>query len=332
MDDFKESLYDSMNKSDIAIVRDRDPRYTAAELGVLFAAVMAMFNAFALQLLLTVYIMFEKVEVNMFTGATMGEIEKQVKGYISLKTALSFLTGMIVAIILLLLQVKLAVMFGILSFVLNYIPNIGSMIAMFLPIPIVIVDPNLEQWQKIGAFVGPGAVQAYVGNALEPMMFGKSLNMTPMSILAALVIWGSVWGIVGAILSVPMLAIQKILLTKANHPLAKTVLGMIREDPTIDENDPGNEEAKASQKSGSAERDAWEGSTPPAGAKAAKGRGEYSNGATSLLGSVELSSVDVSAANGAEQDHMVNPLQQVDMVDAFKSADSAGPPKDEDDV
>jgi hypothetical protein len=162
--------------------------------------------------------------------------------------------------------VKLAVMFGILSFVLNYIPNIGSMIAMFLPMPIVIVDVNLEQWQKIGAFVGPGGVQAYVGNALEPMMFGKSLNMTPMSILAALVIWGSIWGITGAILSVPMLAIQKILLTKANHPLAKTVLAMIREDQTVDENDPDNNDAKAAVRSGSAEREAWQVSAPSAAA------------------------------------------------------------------
>jgi AI-2 transport protein TqsA len=223
LDSFKENIFVSLNESGIKVVRDLDPRYTSEELNAYFDLVMAVFNAFALQVLLTLYIMFEKMEVNMFTGSTMSEIEKQVKGYISLKTALSFLTGLVVALILVALQVKLAVMFGILSFVLNYIPNVGSMIAMFLPMPIVIVDKNLEQWQKIGAFVGPGAVQAYVGNALEPMMFGKSLNMTPMSILAALVIWGSVWGITGAILSVPMLAIQKILLTKANHPLAKQV-------------------------------------------------------------------------------------------------------------
>lgn len=244
LDSFKESIYDTLNESGIPIVRDLDPRYTAEELNGYIAMVMAVFNACALQLLLTLYIMSEKREVNMFTGETMSEIEKQITGYISLKTALSFLTGAVVAVILVLLRVKLAVMFGVLSFVLNYIPNVGSMIAMFLPMPIVIVDKNLEQWQKIGAFVGPGAVQAYVGNALEPMMFGKSLNMTPMSILAALVIWGSVWGIVGAILSVPMLAIQKILLMKANHPLAKHALKMIREDQTIDENDPDGAEAK----------------------------------------------------------------------------------------
>ena len=45
-------------------------------------------------------------------------------------------------------------------------------LAVVLRLPIVIVDPALAQWQKIGAFVGPGAVQAYVGNALEPTLFG----------------------------------------------------------------------------------------------------------------------------------------------------------------
>ena len=55
---------------------------------------------------------------------------------------------------------------------------------------------------------------------LEPMMFGSSLNMTPMAILGGLVIWGSVWGLPGAVLSVPLLAIQKIALSHANHTIA----------------------------------------------------------------------------------------------------------------
>merc|ERR1719272_2852394 len=181
--------------------------------------------------------MSEKTMPTLFspTNKIMMEIETQVMGYISLKTALSFVTGVIVAIILLVLGVKLAIMFGLLSFVLNFIPNVGSMIAMFLPLPIVIVDDGLATWQKICAFAGPGAVQGYVGNALEPMVFGKSLNMTPLSILSALVLWSSIWGLLGAILSVPMLGIQKITMAHANHPLAKTVLSMIREDPTVDE-------------------------------------------------------------------------------------------------
>merc|ERR1712127_1060426 len=163
-------------------------------------------------------------------------IENQAKNYIALKTVLSFVTGAVVAIILLIIGVKLAVLWGILSFVLNFIPNVGSMIAMFLPMPVVIVDPGLSDTEKALAFLGPGAAQGYVGNALEPMVFGKSLNMTPLSILMALVLWSALWGIMGAILSVPLLGIQKICMTHANHPLAKYFLTLIREDPTVDEN------------------------------------------------------------------------------------------------
>jgi len=234
---FVDGLYESLNESGVKVLREETPGYTAAEISGYIGAFGEFFNLFALIFLLTVYIITEKVEERMFSGdeGILVEVEIMTTGYIGLKTMLSFVTGVVVAVIMLALQVKLAVMWGILSFVLNYIPNVGSMIAMFLPMPIVIVDDSLATWQKICAFAGPGAVQGYVGNALEPMVFGKSLNMTPLSILSALVLWSSIWGLLGAILSVPMLGIQKITMAHANHPLAKTVLSMIREDATVDE-------------------------------------------------------------------------------------------------
>jgi AI-2 transport protein TqsA len=239
---FVDSIYVTLNESGINILRDTTEGYTADEISDMLSQFNAFFGQAALIFLLWVYILSEKTERLMFgDGGDSGpgilqEVEAQVTNYITLKTILSFVTGLVVAIILLVLQVKLAVMFGLLSFALNFIPNVGSMIAMFLPLPIVIVDKNLEMWQKIGAFVGPAIVQGYVGNALEPMVFGKSLNMTPLSILMALVLWSALWGIMGAILSVPLLGIQKICLTHANHPMAKYFLSLIREDPTVDEN------------------------------------------------------------------------------------------------
>lgn len=240
LDDFVESMYSKLNSSGIKVIRDDGPPgYTKDELGAIFNRVMGFFNQAALVFLLTLYIMSEKINRTLFpaNNKILMEIERQVKGYIALKTAISSMTGFLVAIILLALSVKLAVMFGLLSFLLNFIPNVGSMIAMVLPFPIVIVDANLKSWQKAGAFIGPGIVQGYVGNALEPVLFGKSLNMTPLSILAALVIWGSIWGLTGAILSVPLLAVQKVLLSHTNHPMAKYCIQLVREDATIDEND-----------------------------------------------------------------------------------------------
>jgi len=211
----------------------------------------------------------------------MDRIELMNRNYVILKTKLSLVTAVTVGCILGLLKIKLWLIWGasdihdtplricclplpawvaadhrklialgglsfgtgVLTFVLNFIPNVGSLIAMFLPLPVVLLDPQLKSWQKIGAFAGPGAVQGYVGNVLEPTVFGASLNMTPLSILSALVMWSSVWGLPGAILSVPMLGIQKISMGYINHPFAKYMLMIIREDPTLDE-------AKARDESG----------------------------------------------------------------------------------
>ena len=239
---FVDSIYQALNESGINILRDKTEGYTADEISDMLSQFNTFFGQAALIFLLWVYILSEKSERLMFgDGGENGpgilqEVEAQVTNYITLKTILSFVTGLVVAVILLILQVKLAVMWGLLSFALNFIPNVGSMIAMFLPLPVVIVDTNLEMWQKAGAFIGPAIVQGYVGNALEPMVFGKSLNMTPLSILMALVLWSALWGLMGAILSVPLLGIQKICLTHANHPMAKYFLTLIREDPTVDEN------------------------------------------------------------------------------------------------
>ena len=220
--------------------------YTPEDINNFVGIFSGFFNMFALVMLFVIYLMLEKdPNEKMFKGDSKAaaEIEHMIDHYISLKTILSFLTGLVVAIMLLICSIQLAVLFGIMSFVLNYIPNVGSVIAMFLPLPVVLLDPALVTWQKIGAFAGPGLVQGYVGNVLEPTVFGSSLNMTPLSILSALVMWSSVWGLPGAILSVPMLGIQKIACNYINHPFAQYTLMLIREDPTLDE-------AKAREESG----------------------------------------------------------------------------------
>jgi AI-2 transport protein TqsA len=171
-----DDVYRGLNASGIKVIRDEEEtQYSKKQILSFGQAIMAVVNETCLVLLLTIFIMLEKRGKNMFDENVLllKEIEHMVKNYISLKTAISSATGVMVSIILLVLDVKLAVLFGLLSFVLNFIPNVGSMIAMCLPLPIVIVDDNLAAWQKVGAFVGPGAVQGYVGNALEPSLFGQ---------------------------------------------------------------------------------------------------------------------------------------------------------------
>ena len=237
LENYIDDLYSDLNSSGFKIITLEKDGYSMDELMGYVNMFSNFINQCVLVLLLFMYILAEKVNPLVFDprNDVLFEIEGQVQYYIALKTAISFLTGIIVGIILLVCQVKLAMMFGMLSFLLNFIPNVGSMIAIVLPIPIIIVDKALADWQVYGALIGPTCVQFYIGNALEPVLFGKSLNMTPLSILAALVIWSSVWGIMGAVFSVPLLSVQKICLQHTNHPMAKYCVMMIREDPTVDE-------------------------------------------------------------------------------------------------
>jgi len=212
---------------------------------------VAFMNDFILVILLAVYILLERPE-----GQTMGgdhrvmiEVENLINDYIILKTALSFGTGVITAAILLACRVPLAMVFGLLAFLLNYIPNVGSILAMMCPVPILLLAPYPEECdgktgimlsdcqneamtgiQRTIAFCGPAAVQFYVGNALEPAVFGSKLNLTEMSVLLGLVFFSGLWLLPGAVLSVPFLGIMKIVCHHTEHPVAKHFLGLVRAD------------------------------------------------------------------------------------------------------
>jgi hypothetical protein len=210
--------------------------YTWAEFMGIVNSFSLFMNDLVLIVLLAVYILLERPEGSTLGGGdsrVLSEVEALITDYIILKAALSFLTGFLTAVILLACKVQLALIFGLLAFLLNFIPSVGSMIAMVLPIPLVWLDDNISMTMKIVAIVGPASVQGYIGNALEPSVFGKSMNMTAISVLLALVLFGFIWGLSGAVLSVPFLGIIKIVCHHTDHPLAKYFLITVREDPNF---------------------------------------------------------------------------------------------------
>lgn len=192
-------------------------------------AVGALVSDVVLVLLLAVYILMERPMEEPENRVVL-EIEAMIKNYINLKIILSFMTGCFVALFLSLCGVQLAMVFGLLAFMLNFVPCVGSLIATLLPIPLIILDDGLTESEKLVAFLGPTTVQLYVGNVLEPGLFGKSLNMTEIAVLNALVLAQLVWGLCGAVLSVPMLGILKITCHHTDHPVAKYTLAMVRAD------------------------------------------------------------------------------------------------------
>ncbi len=174
------------------------------------------------------------------TTGLWAEIEGKIRGYIVTKTTISFFTGLAFGGVLWLFGVPLATQLGVLAFLLNYVPNVGPVIASLLPIPIVMVMmPGLTEvdgvtagysvgW-KIVALAAGFAVQIISGNVVEPKVMGDSFELHPVVILLSLILWGIIWGPVGVLLAVPMTAAVKVLLERLEptRPVAALMAGRI---------------------------------------------------------------------------------------------------------
>jgi len=193
-------------------------------------------NDIILVLMLALFILFERPIGKTFDTESilMAEIEEMVMSYIGLKFAVSALTGALVAVFMEVASVKIGMVWGLMSFLLNFIPSVGSMMAIVLPLPFILLDDELESWEMYVALIGPGLTQGYVGNVMEPALFGAALNLTEISVLLGLVFFSAIWGLPGAVLSVPILGWLKIQLHNTDHPMAQSVLDSLRQDKDLD--------------------------------------------------------------------------------------------------
>lgn len=136
-------------------------------------------------------------------------VGQSVQRYIGMKTIISALTGLVSYVILKLVGVDFAAIWALLVFFLNFIPTIGSMIAVVFPAVLTLV-----QFDTINPFlvvvIGLGGAQFFIGNVIEPAYMGRSLNLSPLMILLSLSFWGAVWGLPGMFLSVPLMVMTGI--------------------------------------------------------------------------------------------------------------------------
>ncbi|MCQ8184072.1 AI-2E family transporter [Parvularcula maris] len=150
------------------------------------------------------------------------DIQVLVRTYISVKTLTSLTVAAISFVIMALLEIDFAGFWALLIFALNFIPVIGSIIAVLLPTFLALVQPG----GGLGLFILTGvlltAAEQLVGTLIEPRMMGRSLNLSPLVILISLAAWGSLWGIAGAFLCVPMTVALMIILAQfeSTRPVA----------------------------------------------------------------------------------------------------------------
>lgn len=146
---------------------------------------------------------------------TFKDITEQIQRYIATKFLISLITGLLIGIILWIFNIDFIIVWAVLAFFLNFIPNIGSIIAIILPTVMTLI-----QYESIGYTVLVGGiitiVQNVIGNIIEPKIMGDKLGLNPLIILLSLLLWGYIWGIAGMFLSVPLTAVVKIIISNSN--------------------------------------------------------------------------------------------------------------------
>ncbi len=137
-------------------------------------------------------------------------INVQIMKYTMIKTLMSAGTGILTGVACALFGVKFAVLWGFLAFLFNFIPYIGSLAAIILPIILSVLQFPGSYLPVFNAF-SLIVIQITIGSYLDPEMMGNRFNLSPILILLSLFFWGYVWGLVGAFLAVPITAVIKII-------------------------------------------------------------------------------------------------------------------------
>merc|ERR1719335_1203471 len=123
-----------------------------------------------------------------------------------------------IGVVLFLFKVDLWFLFAVLTLILNYIPHVGSTIAIIAPLPLVWLDPTKKLEDLIYVLIIPLVIHQVVGNVVEPKLLSVSLELHPIVVILSLAFWTTVWGAVGAVLSVPLTAVFRLVLKDFRHP------------------------------------------------------------------------------------------------------------------
>jgi predicted PurR-regulated permease PerM len=174
--------------------------------------------------------LFKDPQKRKETRAVLNRIQKDIQTYIWIKTLLSVLTGVLSYTVLVAVGVDLAAFWAVIIFMLNYIPTIGSLLGILFPAVLTLVQFDTTTPFLIVTPLLAG-IQVVVGNVLEPNLMGRSLNLSSLVVILSLTLWGSLWGIVGAFLCVPLMVIIMIVL--AQFPRTQPIAVLLSNDGRI---------------------------------------------------------------------------------------------------
>ncbi|MBY8977168.1 AI-2E family transporter [Rhodobacteraceae bacterium NNCM2] len=163
-------------------------------------------------------------------NALMSRITHEIERYLGIKVILGIIQAIPTFLVLILLGVDGAVFWAILVFFFSFIPTIGTLVGIIFPALM-----TLMQFDEMGPFITVvlilGTVQILVSNLLEPRMMGRSLNLSPLAIFISIFAGGAIWGIVGALIIVPILAV--VMIVCASVPSLRPIAVILSSDGDV---------------------------------------------------------------------------------------------------
>ncbi len=138
------------------------------------------------------------------------EVVLNVQSYLAWKTIISLGTGLCVGLFCWILGVDFPILWALLAFLLNYVPNIGSLLAAGPPVMLAVVQ--LGPGRALALAAGYVVINMVFGNVVEPLVLGRKLGLSSLVVFLSLIVWGFVWGPVGMLLSVPLTVMVRIAL------------------------------------------------------------------------------------------------------------------------
>ena len=188
--------------------------------GTTLSAIGSVLSNTFLVLLALIFILFEAAGFPRKLMAAFGgrpeyadrleTVARQIQRYLAFKTLVSMATGLLAGIWVAALGLGVPLLWGLLAFLFNYVPTLGSIVAAVPPVLLALVQFGV--WRAALVAVGYVVINIVLGNFVEPYLYGRRLGLSTLVVFISLVFWGWVWGPVGMLLSVPLTMLVKIAL------------------------------------------------------------------------------------------------------------------------
>lgn len=159
-------------------------------------------------------------------------IDIKIQRYIWVKVVVSAATGVLTYLALAYFKVDFNQFWGLMAFVLNFIPYIGSLLAIAMPSIIALIQFGDDLSLVFSIFLTLCAIQITLGSIIDPRMLGDSLNISPIMIIFSLAAWGMIWGIPGMFLSIPILAM--VVITLGQFPKTRPIAILLSKTGELD--------------------------------------------------------------------------------------------------